>query len=62
MTTDFTDFTDGNPRLRRDLPGHEVQTVPRAGWGGVCLLTAVLNVAAGVMAFPPRAAPLAARV
>src|ERR1035438_8039286 len=22
-------------RLRRDLPGHEVQTVPRAGWAGV---------------------------
>ena len=22
-------------RLRRDLPGHEVQTVPRAGWASV---------------------------
>jgi predicted nuclease of predicted toxin-antitoxin system len=22
-------------RLRRDLPGHDVQTVPRAGWAGV---------------------------
>ncbi len=22
-------------RLRRDLPGHEVQTIPRAGWAGV---------------------------
>jgi predicted nuclease of predicted toxin-antitoxin system len=22
-------------RLRRDLPGHEVQTVPRAGWRGI---------------------------
>ncbi|MHB8519674.1 MAG: DUF5615 family PIN-like protein [Limisphaerales bacterium] len=22
-------------RLRRDLPGHEVQTVPRAGWAGI---------------------------
>ena len=22
-------------RLRRDLPGHEVLTVPRAGWAGV---------------------------
>ena len=22
-------------RLRRDLPGHEVQTVPRSGWSGV---------------------------
>jgi predicted nuclease of predicted toxin-antitoxin system len=22
-------------RLRQDLPGHEVQTVPRAGWAGV---------------------------
>ena len=22
-------------RLRRELPGHEVQTVPRAGWAGI---------------------------
>ena len=22
-------------RLRRDLPGHDVQTVPRAGWAGI---------------------------
>ena len=22
-------------RLSRDLPGHEVQTVPRAGWAGI---------------------------
>ena len=22
-------------RLRRDLPGHQVQTVPRAGWAGI---------------------------
>ena len=22
-------------RLRRDLPGHDVQTVPQAGWAGV---------------------------
>lgn len=22
-------------RLRRDLPGHEVQTVPRSGWAGI---------------------------
>lgn len=22
-------------RLRQDLPGHEVQTVPRAGWAGI---------------------------
>jgi predicted nuclease of predicted toxin-antitoxin system len=22
-------------RLCRDLPGHEVQTVPRAGWAGI---------------------------
>ena len=22
-------------RLRRDLPGHEVQTVPRAGWSAI---------------------------
>jgi len=22
-------------RLRRDLPGHEVHTVPRAGWAGI---------------------------
>ena len=22
-------------RLRRDLPGHEVLTVPRAGWAGI---------------------------
>jgi predicted nuclease of predicted toxin-antitoxin system len=22
-------------RLQRDLPGHEVQTVPRAGWAGI---------------------------
>ena len=22
-------------RLRRNLPGHEVQTVPRAGWAGI---------------------------
>lgn len=22
-------------RLRRDLPGHAVQTVPRAGWAGI---------------------------
>jgi len=22
-------------RLRRDLPGHEVLTVPRAGWSGI---------------------------
>src|SRR5580692_9824599 len=22
-------------RLRRDLPGHEVQTVPEAGWAGI---------------------------
>ena len=36
-------------RLRRDLPGHTVQTVPQAGWAGVKngkLLNLVANASA----------------